>query len=121
MQSKDSLSLLLLLLCFCAFSLDSALAFVGLPFRIQTNLNHFATKNDFITNELIGKELPEEIAKFVPIHDMVLLERYSQPETTPSGLFVPTTEGKDRKHIAKVIAVPKDSSQSQTIADSHYL
>ena len=37
---------------------------------------------------------------------MILVERFSAPQKTSSGLWTPVTEGKDRKHMAYVISVP---------------
>ena len=37
---------------------------------------------------------------------MILVERFSQPEKTDFGLFLPKVEGKDEKHLGKVISVP---------------
>ena len=37
---------------------------------------------------------------------MVLVERFNAPEQRASGLFLPKIEGKDRKHLAKVLSMP---------------
>jgi len=39
---------------------------------------------------------------------MVLVERYSAPEKTSSGLWMPVVEGKDQKHVGVVLSVPTD-------------
>jgi len=39
---------------------------------------------------------------------MILVERYSAPEKTSTGLWMPSIEGKDQKHMAKVLSVPGD-------------
>ena len=55
---------------------------------------------------VVGENIPEEILKQNSIYDMILVERYSQPEKTDFGLFLPKVEGKDEKHLGKVISVP---------------
>lgn len=54
----------------------------------------------------IGEGLPDEISKNKCIYDMILVERYSAPERTSAGLFLPAVEGKDQKHLGKVLSVP---------------
>mmetsp|Transcript_26192 Transcript_26192/g.26437 ORF Transcript_26192/g.26437 Transcript_26192/m.26437 type:complete len:170 (+) Transcript_26192:44-553(+) len=54
----------------------------------------------------VGENIPEEISKQVAIYDMILVERFSAPPKTESGLWMPQTVGKDRKHLAYVISVP---------------
>ena len=54
----------------------------------------------------VGVDIPEEIAVQKAIYDMILVERFNAPEQTSSGLFLPKIEGKDRKHLAKVLSVP---------------
>jgi co-chaperonin GroES (HSP10) len=39
---------------------------------------------------------------------MILVERYSMPEQTASGLFMPVVEGKDLKHVGKVLSMPTE-------------
>ena len=55
---------------------------------------------------VVGEAIPEEISKQSCIYDMILVERMSQPEKTDFGLFLPTVEGKDQKHLGKVLSVP---------------
>jgi co-chaperonin GroES (HSP10) len=55
---------------------------------------------------VVGENIPEEILKQSCIYDMVLVERISQPEKTDFGLFLPKVEGKDQKHLGKVLSVP---------------
>jgi co-chaperonin GroES (HSP10) len=55
---------------------------------------------------VVGEGIPEDIAKQACIYDMILVERFSQPEKTDFGLFLPTVEGKDQKHLGKVLSVP---------------
>ncbi len=54
----------------------------------------------------MGDSIPEEISKQSCIYDMILVERMSQPEKTDFGLFLPTVEGKDQKHLGKVLSIP---------------
>lgn len=56
----------------------------------------------------VGENIPEEVAKLNAIYDMVLVERYSAPEKTVSGLFLPKVEGKDQKHLGKIISMPTE-------------
>eukprot|EP01038_Epipyxis_sp_PR26KG_P013896 gene13896-18633_t len=56
---------------------------------------------------VVGEDVPEEILKQAAIYDMILVERFSQPETTSFGLFLPKMEGKDQKHLGQVISLPK--------------
>lgn len=55
---------------------------------------------------VVGEDIPKEIAENNCIYDMILVERYSQPEKTDFGLFLPKVEGKDQKHLGKVLSVP---------------
>jgi co-chaperonin GroES (HSP10) len=55
---------------------------------------------------VVGENIPDEILKQKCIYDMILVERFSQPEKTDFGLFLPKTEGKDAKHLGKVLSVP---------------
>lgn len=55
---------------------------------------------------VVGEDIPEEILKQRSIYDMILVERFSQPEKTDFGLFLPKVEGKDEKHLGKVVSVP---------------
>lgn len=67
-------------------------------------------KNDGLTavgpTYVIGEDIPDEIMRQRSIYDMILVERFSQPEKTDFGLFLPKVEGKDEKHLGKVISVP---------------
>lgn len=63
-----------------------------------------------------GVDLPDEISKLRAVNDMVLVERISAPEKTASGLFIRATEGRDKKHLAKVISVP---DANQKIVNEH--
>ena len=67
-------------------------------------------KNDGLTSAapvyVIGQDIPAEILKQISLYDMILVERFSQPEKTDFGLFLPKVEGKDEKHLGKVISVP---------------
>jgi co-chaperonin GroES (HSP10) len=53
-----------------------------------------------------GVDIPPEVAKLNAIYDMVLVERFSEPEKLSSGLFLPKTEGRDKKSLGKVLSVP---------------
>lgn len=63
-----------------------------------------------------GANLPDEISKLKAVNDMVLVERISAPEKTASGLIIRATEGRDKKHMAKVISVP---DANQKIVNEH--
>lgn len=56
----------------------------------------------------VGVDIPDEIAKHKAIYDMILVERLSAPEMTMSGLFIPIVEGKDERHMGKVLSVPEE-------------
>lgn len=56
----------------------------------------------------VGENLPDEISKHRCIYDMILVERYSTPERTSTGLFLPVVEGKDQKHLGKVLSMPQE-------------
>lgn len=56
---------------------------------------------------VVGEDVPEEIMRHQAIYDMVLIERISAPLKTSVGLFLPKVEGKDRKHLGKVLSVPQ--------------
>jgi len=55
----------------------------------------------------VGVNVPEEIMKQASIYDMILVERYSAPERTSLGLILPKTEGKDQKHLGRVLSKGK--------------
>jgi co-chaperonin GroES (HSP10) len=57
---------------------------------------------------VVGENIPEEISKNNAIYDMVLVERISQPEKTSFGLFLPKVEGKDQKHLGKILSMPSN-------------
>ena len=57
---------------------------------------------------VVGENLPIEVSKDQAIYDMILVERISAPERTSVGLFLPKVEGKDQKHLGKVISMPKE-------------
>lgn len=57
---------------------------------------------------VVGADLPEEILKMAVIYDMLLVERFSEPSQTVTGLFLPKVEGKDRKHTALVLSCPTE-------------
>lgn len=61
----------------------------------------------------VGKDIPEEIAKQQAIYDSILVERYNAPQQTATGLFLPTVEGKDQKHVARVLSVPTYGLESE--------
>jgi co-chaperonin GroES (HSP10) len=57
----------------------------------------------------VGVDVPEYLTTMKPIYDMILVERFSVPTKTQSGLFMPTeVEGADQKHLGVVLAVPAD-------------
>jgi co-chaperonin GroES (HSP10) len=60
------------------------------------------------TPYVVGVDVPEEIMKSNAIYDMILVERYSAPEKTSAGIFLPKVEGKDQKTLGKVLSVPSD-------------
>jgi co-chaperonin GroES (HSP10) len=55
---------------------------------------------------IIGENVPEEILQQNAIYDMILVERFNAPEKTSFGLYLPKVEGKDQKHVGKIISVP---------------
>lgn len=57
-------------------------------------------------NFVVGENLPEEVKGKSNIYDMILVERFSQPAKTDVGLFIPKTEGRDKKLVGKVLEVP---------------
>jgi co-chaperonin GroES (HSP10) len=62
---------------------------------------------------VVGDDVPEEISRNKAIYDMILVERFSQPERTGGGLFMPKTEGKDEKHLGKVLSMPTYGLESE--------
>jgi co-chaperonin GroES (HSP10) len=54
----------------------------------------------------VGVNVPEDLARQAAIYDMILVERFHAPTKTKAGLFLPKVEGKDEKHIAKIISMP---------------
>eukprot|EP01036_Dinobryon_divergens_P028313 gene28313-37244_t len=57
---------------------------------------------------IVGENLPIEVSTDSAIYDMILVERISAPERTSFGLYLPKVEGKDQKHLGKVISMPVD-------------
>ena len=57
---------------------------------------------------IVGEDLPDEIKNHNAIYDMILVERISQPEKTSVGLILPKIDGKDQKHLGKVLSIPTD-------------
>lgn len=105
------LSTLRLVLIFTLVSCVVSLRFINS--RSSTRLSPlFARmkKNDGLTAAapvfVVGEDIPAEILKQNSIYDMILVERLSQPEKTDFGLFLPKVEGKDEKHLGKVLSIP---------------
>ena len=61
----------------------------------------------------VGNDIPEEVAKQQAIYDSILVERYNAPLQTSTGLFLPKVDGKDQKHVAKVLSVPTYGLESE--------
>ena len=57
-----------------------------------------------------GVDIPPEISKMCStIYDMILVERFSQPAATDTGIILPPgPEGADRRQLAIVLAVPPE-------------
>jgi co-chaperonin GroES (HSP10) len=66
----------------------------------------FGEEFDDQDNFEVGVDIPPEVSQHKCIYDMILVERYSAPTQTVGGLFLPQVEGKDQKHIGKVLSVP---------------
>lgn len=65
---------------------------------------------------IVGEDLPPEVTKIMdqPIYDMILVERYSAPEETETGIYLPPgPEGKDRRHLGKVLGIPSYGLESE--------
>lgn len=65
---------------------------------------------------IVGEDLPPEIVKLMkePIYDMILVERYSAPESTVTGIYLPPgPEGKDRRHLGQVLGIPSYGLESE--------
>ena len=65
---------------------------------------------------VVGEDLPPEVIKLMkePIYDMILVERYSAPESTETGIYLPPgPEGKDRRHLGKVLGIPSYGLESE--------
>ena len=82
---------------------------------INKNVNReelFARRGADVNKEqpsyVVGENLPVEVSTDSAIYDMILVERISAPERTSFGLFLPKVEGKDQKHLGKVISMPVD-------------
>ena len=57
---------------------------------------------------VVGEDIPLAIQNLMkePIYDMILVERYSAPPKTVGGIILPPgPEGKDRRKLAKVLAI----------------
>ena len=67
---------------------------------------------------IVGEDVPEELLKLNGIYDMILVERLTSPTKTSFGLILPEVEGKDRKHLGKVLSIPTsyglESEQGRT-------
>jgi len=55
---------------------------------------------------VVGENIPEDIKKQNAIYDMILVERFNAAEKTAFGLFLPKIDGKDQKHVGKVLSMP---------------
>ena len=65
---------------------------------------------------VVGEDIPLAIQNLMkePIYDMILVERYSAPPKTVGGIILPPgPEGKDRRKLAKVLAIPKLGLESE--------
>ena len=56
---------------------------------------------------IVGENLPEEILNHECIYDMILVERFSSPLKTNSGILLPAVDGKDQRHMVKVLSMPQ--------------
>lgn len=102
-------SMLAFFICLCLLS--AALAFQAVPAnrfasRGRTSLNDASNgrtrrlrkgESDLGTQSVpgastfvVGEDLPEEIESYKAIYDMILVERYSRPEKTITGLYIPS-------------------------------
>lgn len=111
MMSHSLMLLAVLLLVLCSVQVvqsfrlvtQKSVLFASTLLRPNANTHlHSTVKQDYI----VGENIPEEMLKLHPIYDMILVERFSEPERTSAGLFMPKVEGRDRKHIGKVVAKP---------------
>lgn len=77
---------------------------------LTTHLQARVKKSDAFAENVplfvIGEDIPDEVKKQNAIYDMILVERYSAAEKTDFGLFLPKIDGKDQKHIGKVLSMP---------------
>lgn len=62
------------------------------------------------SNCVVGENVPEEVMKLQAVNDMILVERFSSPEQTIGGVYIPKAQGADRKRLGKVISVPTEFS-----------
>ena len=102
----------------CLFFLSNG--FQTLPGKLYSNVINknvnreelFARRGADVNKEqpsyVVGENLPVEVSTDSAIYDMILVERISAPERTSFGLFLPKVEGKDQKHLGKVISMPVD-------------
>lgn len=78
--------------------------------RFTSGLNARVKKADGFVEDaptfIVGENIPEDIKKQSAIYDMILVERFSAAEKTDFGLFLPKIDGKDQKHVGKVLSVP---------------
>lgn len=103
------------LLIFCTqIQFSQAFSFIQGKFkRISYHSVIYSRRNNKIVVEnsspqfLVGENLPEEVAGNSCIYDMILVERLSAPLTTSSGILLPLIEGKDQKHLGKVLSIGK--------------
>jgi hypothetical protein len=103
--------MLALLICLCLLS--AALAFQAMPAmrfasrgntalddatngrtrRLRKGESDLGTSSQGVPGAstfVVGEDLPEEIESYKAIYDMILVERYSRPEKTTTGLYIPT-------------------------------
>jgi hypothetical protein len=85
-----------------------SLSFITLNSRISSSFVLNAIKKTELPAPetpayVVGENVPETILKQSAIYDMILVERFSAPEKTSFGLFLPKIEGKDQKRLGKVI------------------
>lgn len=109
---------ILISLCLvCLFCLSNG--FHTLPGKLyskvifgKANKSLFARRGADVNKEkpsyIVGENLPIEVSSDSAIYDMILVERISAPERTNFGLYLPKVEGKDQKHLGKVISMPVD-------------
>ena len=84
----------------------------GLKARKRSSETGSVSVADFGFDQ-VGNDIPEEIAKQQAIYDSILVERFNAPLQTATGLFLPKVDGKDQKHVAKVLSVPTYGLESE--------